>query len=218
MKIQCTKCNQHHNDEIFPLLELAKYLGRENSLTCINCIKSKRLSRKLLHTARKMSNRQRNSIQEIRRLQLLLKANQVTVFDFPLQQAKRTTNYLNKTLLRDYGISIHQYEQLLEKQNWQCAICGKQFPNKLDLYLELEKLPVVDHDHRTNVIRGILCGSHNSGLGFFQDSPELLRKAARYIEQHSHSLIKTKLPYSVRKLITEQKQDAFNDNIHIQKT
>lgn len=38
-----------------------------------------------------------------------------------------------------------------------------------------------DHDHGTGEHRGWLCDNCNRGLGFFQDSPELLRSAANYL-------------------------------------
>lgn len=77
-------------------------------------------------------------------------------------------------LRKKFGISLEQYEILLEQQNRVCAICGLKEDNK-DL--------AVDHDHMTNKIRGLLCGSCNPGIGFMKDSPELLRKAAEYLEK-----------------------------------
>lgn len=51
----------------------------------------------------------------------------------------------------------------------QCVICGSE-----------EKL-VVDHDHKTGQIRGLLCNHCNRGLGHFRDDPMLLEFAAHYL-------------------------------------
>lgn len=52
-----------------------------------------------------------------------------------------------------------------------CVICGS------------DKELVVDHDHKTGVIRGVLCGKCNRGIGLLDDSPERLRRAAVYLEE-----------------------------------
>ena len=58
-------------------------------------------------------------------------------------------------------------------QNSVCAICGRKSENLL----------TVDHDHTTGIIRGLLCKACNTGLGYFHDDPDSLRKAASYLEK-----------------------------------
>ena len=41
----------------------------------------------------------------------------------------------------------------------------------------------VDHDHHTNTVRGLLCGSCN-GIGLLQENPKHLRKASVYLTKH----------------------------------
>jgi hypothetical protein len=60
-----------------------------------------------------------------------------------------------------------------------CAICGLL----LDEEVRGFDAPALDHDHDTGQVRGWLCKRHNLGLSYFNDSPDLLRKAVQYIEQ-----------------------------------
>ena len=55
-----------------------------------------------------------------------------------------------------------------------CFICGVELQLSKDVHL--------DHDHATDQVRGLLCRNCNLGLGSFKDSPELLRRAAFYLE------------------------------------
>ena len=71
---------------------------------------------------------------------------------------------------RRYGITDIEQADLLWNNATACDICG----------LTPEKL-CVDHCHKTNKIRGILCTKCNQGLGLLNEDPELLRKAADYV-------------------------------------
>lgn len=57
----------------------------------------------------------------------------------------------------------------LKMEVTECVICGSN-----------EKL-VVDHDHKTGKIRGLLCNHCNRGLGHFRDDPTLLEFATQYL-------------------------------------
>lgn len=81
-------------------------------------------------------------------------------------------------LKREYGIDEKEYKRLLDKQNGKCAICETNKPTGK------WKVFAVDHCHKTNTIRGILCNECNRGMGLLKDSFVLLRKAAEYIERH----------------------------------
>ena len=83
----------------------------------------------------------------------------------------------NATLKRKYGIGIEEFNRILEKQRGCCAICGDS-----DNGVSWGKNLHVDHCHRTGVVRGILCQPCNTSIGKMKDSPELLRKAAKYLE------------------------------------
>ncbi len=67
------------------------------------------------------------------------------------------------------------YRNMLNKQKRKCAICGKHQRKQRANF-------AVDHNHITGQIRGLLCSSCNLGIGNLQDSPILLKKAVRYLE------------------------------------
>lgn len=49
----------------------------------------------------------------------------------------------------------------------------------------------VDHCHVNGTVRSMLCGRCNRSLGGFGDNPELLRKAADYVEKYNTASIVT---------------------------
>ena len=63
----------------------------------------------------------------------------------------------------------------------RCKICCRRPPHQKSGRRRITEL-CVDHLHGTSLVRGLLCHGCNSGLGFFRDSPTLLRLAAEYLE------------------------------------
>jgi hypothetical protein len=76
----------------------------------------------------------------------------------------------NGRLLRTYGITLQDRDDLLRKQNNKCAICRKTFT----------KTPHVDHDHQTGKVRGLLCMPCNLALHPFEN-PVLLSAITKYL-------------------------------------
>lgn len=73
------------------------------------------------------------------------------------------------------GITEEKYEEMLIIQGGVCAICGFP-PKKIRL--------AVDHDHKTNKIRGLLCFRCNYGLGWWSNNSDRLITAATYLEKY----------------------------------
>lgn len=68
-----------------------------------------------------------------------------------------------------YGLSPEQYERLKKRAGGRCQVCGEK--KKLD----------IDHDHKTGVVRGLLCRTCNTGIGLLKESPRVLEKARIYL-------------------------------------
>jgi len=82
-------------------------------------------------------------------------------------------------------ISADEYQTRLRAQRYQCPICGWIHREQPRCRL------VVDHDHKTGAIRGLLCWKCNWELISFHRTPvyfrsqeRLYRKAAQYMEKH----------------------------------
>jgi hypothetical protein len=73
-----------------------------------------------------------------------------------------------------YGISLEEYDAMLDRQGGVCAIC-KRKPDE-------GKALFVDHCHVTGRVRGLLCGKCNSVLAFGNDDPDILRAAIAYLQ------------------------------------
>jgi hypothetical protein len=83
--------------------------------------------------------------------------------------------YLNSPILNivyKRRLSWSVKKDILVAQDYKCKICSTDLHNKR---------ACVDHDHLTNMVRGILCDRCNCGLGQFRDSTSNLYSGIRYL-------------------------------------
>lgn len=85
-----------------------------------------------------------------------------------------------------YGITLEEYNQILEKQKGCCAICGRHQSETHKSRWKCKLSLSVDHNHITRQIRGLLCGTCNRAIGSLKVDElgdELLKKAIDYINR-----------------------------------
>lgn len=99
----------------------------------------------------------------------------------PSTRASRLATARKHHLKASYGITEAEYDRLFKLQNGRCAICMK-LPGKVRL--------AVDHDHTTDEVRGLLCGTCNRMLGMAMDSQHLLEMAKLYLQRFQRSVDK----------------------------
>lgn len=79
-----------------------------------------------------------------------------------------------KQRLSKYGISAGEYIDLLLDQDKKCAICKQS------------KQLVIDHCHKNNNVRGLLCNQCNLAIGLFKDNILYLNNAIEYLKTNSY--------------------------------
>ena len=87
-----------------------------------------------------------------------------------------TTGIVYKKSWGANGVPAAIKNKILADQNGLCKICS------VDL---CDNVACLDHDHLTNMVRGYLCRSCNSGLGYFDDSVDILQNAINYLTKYS---------------------------------
>jgi hypothetical protein len=92
---------------------------------------------------------------------------------YPLRDMTRTDKKHSTYIEKTYGITGDQYEALLAHQGGVCFICQKR---------PVSKRLAVDHDHRSGVVRGLLCRRDNHRLlGSANDDVAVLLRAVEYL-------------------------------------
>jgi hypothetical protein len=94
----------------------------------------------------------------------------------PERERHRHGNHLK----RKYGITLAEYELMVERQRGLCAICGG--PPVKGRGAARERFNV-DHCHKTGRIRGLLCSGCNRGLGYLGDTAVGLQAAVDYLSK-----------------------------------
>lgn len=80
-----------------------------------------------------------------------------------------------RSRFKQYGLTEDEFYRMARSQNGLCAICKRR-----------DEL-VIDHDHKTERVRALLCKVCNAGLGMFQDNPALLIAAADYLKRKAET-------------------------------
>lgn len=88
-----------------------------------------------------------------------------------------------------YGISLKDYKNKWNEQKGQCAICHIKSYNIEEMF---NRVLVLDHDHNTNQVRGLLCNSCNRGLGLLNDDPLIISNAFNYLNQWKQNYVSSK--------------------------
>ena len=79
-------------------------------------------------------------------------------------------DHRDKVRARRYGLSLQDYRAMLASQGNACAIC------------KTSARPLcIDHCHATGKVRGLLCSKCNTGLGCYDDDPDLTQAATEYL-------------------------------------
>jgi hypothetical protein len=71
-----------------------------------------------------------------------------------------------------YNLSLAEYAEMLDQQQGLCLICRR--PS--------ERTLVVDHDHGTGLVRGLLCVKCNTGIGMLREDPRIAFRAMVYLK------------------------------------
>ena len=87
---------------------------------------------------------------------------------FPYINGKR--DYKSESLWQRYGLLKEDLERMKTEQSNRCKIC-----NKSAIRL------VIDHNHLTGKVRGLLCDKCNQGVGYIENHLELLEEIDQYI-------------------------------------
>ncbi len=90
---------------------------------------------------------------------------------------------MRRCFARNRGMTLEEYNLMHENHSGLCDICGLPPHSGKREYKRLHL--DLDHCHRTNKNRGLLCSNCNLGLGNFKDDPRLLAIAIDYLEEHS---------------------------------
>lgn len=93
-----------------------------------------------------------------------------------LDRLRFPEKYRTQEVYSRYALTPEQFQWLAAQQKGVCGICQGQ-------RAKVRSRLNVDHSHRTGKVRGLLCSSCNSLLGYANDSSQFLLKAIRYLHK-----------------------------------
>lgn len=82
-------------------------------------------------------------------------------------------------LMSKYNMTEDDYKEMLLNQNNKCLICGKE-------HSETSKGLHIDHDHDTDIVRGLLCSKCNGSLGWYEKYKDNIKS---YLDRNENNEI-----------------------------
>jgi len=99
-----------------------------------------------------------------------------------IDSSKRYRKIRDSKIRKKFGINSEIYERMLNSQNGRCAICGNEETSINKKYNRI-KILAIDHDHKNNRVRGLLCSRCNISLGGFKEDSAILERAIEYLKK-----------------------------------
>lgn len=177
-KYKCLECHREKQREKFKRKIERRKLLIKTPITkeCSKCHISQHISAFYVGTSvcqncsRKYSKDYRQKNQEAIKARTRIYRKKMTPLD----------RYISR-IRNQYGVSIEWYNEQLEKQNGRCAICNQLPTARKD---GLQKL-YIDHNHKTNQVRELLCQHCNTLIGCALENPLILEKSIDYLRKHN---------------------------------
>jgi hypothetical protein len=89
-------------------------------------------------------------------------------------------------IYRKYGIEQEHYDQMFKEQDGKCAICGCR--PRIDKHTGMPECLCIDHDHKTGLVRRLLCHDCNVAIGLLKEDPQICRIVANYLDYYQKPL------------------------------
>ena len=104
--------------------------------------------------------------------------NKKAIKEYREKNKEQIAIYKKEWNLKKYGLSLEDYNNMLDEQNHKCKLCLTSFTTLISKNIH------IDHCHTTNKVRGVLCLHCNTGLGYFKDNTRTLTKAINYLQEN----------------------------------
>ena len=101
------------------------------------------------------------------------RAKRKTLESYYRHHTERRNQQVESRLMSRYGITLDQYNEMLEAQDGVCAICKKMCTTGQRL--------AVDHDHETGEVRALLCKGCNFKVGQIEKDWERTKAVLEYL-------------------------------------
>jgi hypothetical protein len=101
--------------------------------------------------------------------------------------------YSYVAMRKKYGLTQADYDKMLSDQNGRCKICGSTGAASSETSRRLyktDKSPtlIIDHDHVTGKVRGLLCRLCNTAIAYLKDDLQNFRNAMAYVENSKNAI------------------------------